>query len=666
VQRLDKLRNIIEKWPILFFAIASLIQYRKILFFSKKIGWDTLDAIFPHFLYMVDCFKQFSFPYYNPLTVGGFSFGQNFFTAFLLNPIDVFLALIGTLVSPLYIFQLAFPIFATLSGFWFYQFLKKINNDEWLSLLGGLAYLSGILFPLAGQSPFFFSFVLFPFLLSPFSNLVQSRKSLNILCAIVLLVTFLLKTYFFFIPFLMAGAFLLLLPQQKNNIKVFIFSLVVASFLYLIMTYPILIYLKQSLVDLNGSFISPEPRLRSLSPEKIFFSYSLSSVIGDLIDARLIPGSAWTNGFNLSILFLFIIQFFSLSLNRSNLTKRLMILGIMLFSMCMSYGYFYNLHKSLPVIGSFRWGFSYSHFAQICYLLLICFVGIDVKNIKSKVKYIMSSVFLLSFGWIIYQSQNIKPLVLIIPVLMLIYFFHKKEKYFLGMVIVFTFAYLGKNYNFNEVDGKTEYRDISHRSVLVNITDNKRDVGQPGDYLFEDRSWLYKKNPTLNGYNNSIHPIFWYLKSKPEVVSIVIPICHENVILLKKREAYPINDNEYLEAYRNDLLSYIEKSKCTEAITNLSFNINQLKFTAVTSKSIIIQNLDGFELENNSKIEQVLPGGLRIVESKINEQVVYKYKKSHVLINQVFLAISFLLSAFVLIFHLREWRSGLRKKQQAL
>jgi len=100
----NKVSEKIIKFPMVFFLVASAVQYRKIIFEGKKIGWDTLDAIFPHFLYMVDCFKNGTFPYYNPLIMGGFSFGENYFTAFLLNPLDVFIAMLATVISPLYIF----------------------------------------------------------------------------------------------------------------------------------------------------------------------------------------------------------------------------------------------------------------------------------------------------------------------------------------------------------------------------------------------------------------------------------------------------------------------------------------------------------------------------------------------------------------------------------
>jgi hypothetical protein len=630
--------------PIFLFILVGFFQYYRILK-GRTIGWDTTDAIYSNFLFMVDSVKSGFFPYYNFFTLGGFSTSQNFFTSFLYNPIDFFLIFLSTLFSPLYLFQIQFPVFGVLSGYWFYQYLKKINHDKQLSLLGGLTYSVAILFPVVGQAPFFYSFVFFAFLLAPFERLLRTESKINHLWAVILFVAFSLKAYFFFIPFFTAAAFCILYFSKRVPIRRLILVFLLATATYLALTYPVLAYLKASLSDLAGNFISPEPRLRSLVPEDIMYHRSFGRVIGDIIDPRLLSGQAWTQGLNLSVFLLFLIQVHFFWKFRRNSSKDRILLGLILFFMFMARGALDWLHTSIPLIGSARWAFSYVYFAQICYLIFICSQPYHFSSLGKKTRILISLPFLVILIWMIAKNPQLTVLTTVSLFFLMGIFFIWRPKYILLFSILVTMSYaykMGREFKLRGGNTKVEYAMTDKRKQSVELSINMREVGEPGDYKFSDRTWIHKKVPSLNGYNNSIHPIFWYLKAEESADQIVIPICNKQIFDIGKRSDYSPNDNEYLEALKNDLINQIKEHQCPEKIQSFYISPEEIIFTPTSKYTLILQNLDFFESQGPVVRVKKLPGGIRIVESAPGQPLQFTYNKIFSIGHLIYLNISFL------------------------
>lgn len=621
------MKNFLSKNPSIIFIVASLVQYREILFANKMIGWDSLDAIFPHFLYMVDAFKNFSLPYYNPLIQGGFSFGENFFTAFLLNPIDIFLALISTVLSPLFIFQLQFPILAALSGYWIYRFFLRINNDQAYSILGGLCYSTGMLFPVAGQLPFFYAFVFLAFMIFPFPILAETKKKLSLAASLVFAVSFLIKSYYFFIPFFMLLSFFGLIKFYKMSPKKLVLLLGIVSLSYIVITFPILFYLKTSLSDLLGSFVSPEPRLRSLVPEQVFYNSSIISVMGDIIDNKIITGGAWTKGFNIGLVFLFFVQFSLLVTQKEKAKEKSALLFFMVFTMFVARGSFNSLHNALPLIKSFRWAFSYVYFSQIFYLLFIFLYPIKWEQVSKNQTKVVSIVTIVLSALMFWKTSNPKALYQIVIVLWLIYSFIKKPEWVIFGVWALTLYYTTKSFHFNNVPAHLEKPLVKNRELILQLNQNERLPSKFGDYVWHDRTWLYTKKPTMDGYNNSVHPIFWYLKGHEITKNIVIPLCMNGEYVIKDRKSYPENDNKYLEAYRDDLLQMVEKNKCLQTITTIDFKMDSLRFKTQSNHTLVLQNMSSFKL-NSRGLEKNLPGGIRLISAPIGTEITFDFNKS--------------------------------------
>lgn len=649
-----RLRSFLEKYPLGFFSLAAVLQYREILFFNKKIGWDTLDAIFPHFLFMVDAFKNLSIPYYNPLIQGGFSFGENFFTAFLINPIDILLAIFSTFLPPLFVFQLQFPILAALSGYWVYRFFYKINDDQLYALLGGFCYFTSMLFPVAGQLPFFYAFSLLAFLLYPLNEMLATRSFIKAIVALILFITLLIKTYYFFIPFFLILGFVVSVKYYR--LSLFKVSLIygLASVLYLTMTLPVLVYLKSSMADLYGTFVSPEPRLRSLFPEKVLYHNSINEAFADIIDNRILTGKGFTRGLNLGLIFFFIIQLFlMLAKKRITYDKIILVIG-MVVAVFFSTGSLGSLHTSIPLIKTFRWGFSYIHFAQLFLLFFIFCYPIKIKELNKSDRLLISGLYVLLFVWIIFTAENLKYLTVAPAIIIMVGFLFYKEEWLIPGAFLFCFVYMLKGVGFNQVRDNSEREQIANRKSEISIVENKREPGKFGSYEWEDRSWLYLKKPTMNGYNNSIHPIFWYLKGHSETAKIVIPLCVSNKLKLKERKDYPENDNQYLKMFRNDIVDLISIHACSENISEIKFTVDKLSFKAVSLQTLILQNMNSFLLKNQDILsEQVLPGGIRIVQSEIGTQVTYEFKKNtwikNIVFNSILLGFLICYSLFALV-----------------
>ncbi|HXH73870.1 MAG TPA: hypothetical protein VNJ08_02825 [Bacteriovoracaceae bacterium] len=639
------LKKYLPHYPVIFLSLMGLLQYSKVLFKGRSVGWDTVDAFFPPHLFFVDCFKKFIFPFYNPFSMGGVSIGHNYITAFMLNPIDILLSLFGTVISPLYMFQVQFPIFSIFSGYWIFCYLKSVNVENiLLSLIGGLAYFAAIMYPLAGQAQFFYSFTLLAFLLSPFRDLSVSNNKIYNAFGIMALVSIMLKAYFFFIPFFFLGAFCLMAFDKSLPIKKVIFIFACVSVTYLVLTLPILNYFKSSMADLYGNFISPEPRLRSLVPEKIMYSPSFMSVLGDIIDRYYIPGGAWTRGFNISFVFLFFTQLYLFLTSGGKRVRDFALLFLMVFFIFMAKGAFATLHENLPVLSSFRWGSSYVYFSQICYLFFICSRPFDY----SRLKWLHGLCISVGLTILYLALARIQPAVLsfslISPIILLISVLIFRPRFLLTVVIIFTVIYAlihAKTISLVNRNPIGEYDLTNQRNQKISIEKNERDIGVPGDYLFNERSWLYRKIPSMNGYNSATHPIFWYLKARPESGKIVIPICNEAFFNFGERGTYDPNDNKYMDKLRDDIITGIQKYRCSEEIVNFHATPDEIQFMPVGPYTLILQNVEHFKTISETKKERNFPGGIRIIESEPGKMVQLSYKKSSVAANLVFLIISF-------------------------
>lgn len=648
---MEREKRLFNSYPFLFFSLLGIIQYHKALFRGKAIGWDSMDALYPTFLYFVDCVKNFEFPFYNPFTLGGIPIGYNFFSSFMLNPIDFLLVLIASVVSPLYIFLLQFPLFAILSGYWIFKYLRQINGELALSYIGGIAYFAYIMFPLAGQSPFFYSFVLFAFLLSPFKTLITSENKVQIALACVVLIALLMKAYFFFIPFFMLAAFVILAKDKSISFKTLFFTLAISCVVYFALAYPVLSYLKNSLADLSGDFISPEPRLRSLLPEEVLYSSSVLNVLGALIDSFYMGVEGWTKGFNIAIFFLFLVQLFMSIKTKSLRPMDFALFFLMVFFIFMSTGHLSFLHDRLPLLRSFRWGFSYIHLSQICYLFFICSRPNFIKAMTSWDRITVSMVLLILFGGLVWLNFSVLTIKLVLPLILLVLVLILLPRYFFSLVMLITIIYIAifaRRISFVGGNPIAEYELTNGRVQKVVITENKRNIGEAGDYLFNDRTWLYRKEPSLNGYNNTIHPIYWYLKGRKTAESFVVSICDPKIFDLGHRE-FGEKDNVYLENLTSDIVQNIRAYRCKENIQSFQATPQSLSFTTVSKYTLVLQNLDFFGSDEKIIREKRLPGGMRILEASPGSQIDLEYQKRSILKHLLYLfacLVVFVLVAF--------------------
>lgn len=647
-----------EKHPYTFFFFCILIQYSPIIFAKKIVGWDSLDAYFPGFLFLVDSINELTFPSYIPFLLGGISFAENFFYGLVLNPIDIGMALIATKISPLFIFQLQFPVFAFLSVCWVYNFLLKFNNNSTHSVLGAMTYLISTLNSLHGQSSFFYSFVLLAFLLDPFYNLIKKKNIIHFIFSTVILISILIKSYFFFIPFMVLFSFLAHMYYKNRQKFFFEFKFLFSCFLAVLVYYFLFKAINsdyiQSTSDLLGDFRSPDPRLRSLIPEKMYYS-SLKQIIADMVDSHILVGASWSMN---SILFIlpFFAQITIMFKTKDQWLSKLLILIAMILSLLAAGGIFANIHKSIPFINSVRWGFAYTHFAQLFYFAFIFLYSISLEDMSSALREKIGIFWLIIyFAFVTYSFKlgKSEELKFSLFTLFTVYFFvFKKELFYRSFMLVLVFFSFRLIKDFD--NGKDEYQSLSKRYLGTNVTYNFRDVSNTSDYDPLNRNWLYNRIPSLDGYNNTIHPIFRYLKGVSEAGRIVIPLCPKKPLILKERSDYPNNDNEYLKALKKDIIDLIKRNKCKKIIDDFELTQKKLIFTGVSEATLILQNLRPFVLEKRvSALVKNMPGGLKLISHKKNEQIIFNFDINRVFDFKIFNIISFVIIILYLSLNLR-------------
>lgn len=193
-------------------------------------------------------------------------------------------------------------------------------------------------------------------------------------------------------------------------------------------------------------------------------------------------------------------------------------------------------------------------------------------------------------------------------------------------------------------NGAEEYERISNRNLSIKLGKNQRTPAEVGEYEWRDRTWLYDKTATLNGYNNTIHPIFWYLKGESAASQIAIPLCPKNSIKLKSRDKYAKNDNLYLKELKNDIIRLVDKNKCSRSIDKFEFTQTILSFNTVSKATLVLQNIDFFKISNPDEVvEQKMPGGIRLLFHEANMDLKFNFDKSRAFNFSIFNALSFAL-----------------------
>lgn len=638
----EKIEKKIRYNKYFILALFSIFQYRHVIFGEKLIGWDSLDAIFPNFLYIVDCLKNLKFPYYNPFTQGGYSLTNNFFTVYLFNPFDLFMAVCAQAFNPLYVFQLQFPVVSIASGWMIYRYMERKNRDFGPSMLAAISFPAFVMYPLAGQLPFFYAFFMFSYLISLHEEIIKLHPRIGIVFASIVLMFLLVKSYFFFIPFFITLSLTQLLPGRSKGEKAMIItSLLAASVGYFIINYPVYIMLKSGALDLNGSFVSPEPRLRSLVPMGVSYATSPWVSVADIVDNRNWERGAWTEGFNYLFLYAYFVCMFRVFSreNRKNWGKGVLsVICVALFILLAS-GKLKSIHSYIPLVSGSRWGFSYVHFAQIFFLDIVCWKGFEINRIK-KVERLVITIFVILVALNTSNfSFNLSSVVTLIIILLSIIVFNFKSLYFTSFIFLITIGYIFRVVPFNTIDKKNEYREVNERNHSVLITKNEREVGSIGEYKYQDRQWIYKKEMTLNGYNNSIHPSFWYMKGREDFKKIVIPLC--TLPHFKKRKSYPVSDNLYLESWRDDLVKIIQNNNCDSKINKISVDSESFKYISSSRYNLILQNLSGFRSEHSYGIK-FLSGSIALVEGQPFKEVILVYSSLSSKITMLVVVMSFI------------------------
>ena len=156
---------------ICLIVFNDFIFLKKIYLF-KDIGSDSLNASWPFMVHTMDSLKENGFPSWS----FGFGMGQNMSTFGFYDPFDVLIYAFGK-NNMIYLLGFKEILKVLLSGILFYKFLKILNVNNYISLVGALLY-SFCGYMIVGSGWFIFSFEAFnmAFLLWSFEMFFQKNK----------------------------------------------------------------------------------------------------------------------------------------------------------------------------------------------------------------------------------------------------------------------------------------------------------------------------------------------------------------------------------------------------------------------------------------------------------------------------------------------------------
>lgn len=600
-ERYILLAILIITWTILFGRNLLGIHYT---------GWDTHDLGFTFFLYFSDALHSGQIPFWNPFIQGG-TFHAGLFNAGNYSLFQLIFLLLSQLINPVYAYELMIQIVILIGSAGFYLWLRSTCATRIASIFGAYAFFLSVLVPLVGQIMFLFSLATLPWMLlvchRALAECAQIRP--QYLVYAVLIASFMSSGYpwmnvmNFVISFLYGcslylhekrgGGYrgVLVSPAVLNLTLFYLGSVVVIACYYIPGYYALKFYYS----IFAGDYVSPEPRLRGLSPsgyftynnilEAFFSSIDLRSLKNNAASLADLPKWTWGTGW---VVFLIV---FHRKFDKSFIHKNILWIGMVVFWLLYSAGSLARLIPHLPLFNANRWWF----IGQVYVSISLIALAVDQLRGYSKSKNICRSSFLIfvaiSLGALVLLSAPLNQYLLVLCSSAVIYSLvpsSNPSTQARGLVLLMAvnmIAFIsmprlmpGALRSQQRVDSdptQNYYQKIEQRVRNSLTVENTRRLGLAKDYIFNDDEWLIKKQPYSHGYNPLGNPLYWYLKDDDAMQRLVYVA--QNVRLEKKilRSEFS-SDNEFAEAMIHDVHADSEKPIVDEFLnsgtkTNIDF-----------------------------------------------------------------------------------------------
>lgn len=569
-------------------AAIQMVFFHDNLFGWSYTGWDTHDWIFVNFLYLSDAIRDSGIPLWNHFIQSG-----NFLPSF--NNTGLYTLFYAPFIAASWVmnsmrsFELMIQVVILIGSLGAYLFFKVRGVDRLVAFLGATFYSLALLMPITGQLAFVFSFASLPWMLIVATKAVtierQNKNKFELARVLILPISislFIASGYVWlnFVNFLVAffwGLTLIFTERVDcrsiDKVKMvvrLVGALTLVGILYLMLIGPGLMNLLNYYSIFNGDFISPEPRMRGLSPVQNYSYGNIISALLGIIDPRFAIKQAeifqdirltWSYGVGLVVVLLAFLL--PSDTKKSGKYWWLVFIVFLLYSIGNSYG-IDKIIRRLPVLNANRWWFVGAYYCSISLIMIAIFKLDDYFKASDAVNYgarmlICLAVILLcatnTIGHFRYLSIGIAALIFVL-------FYFKRKLRGGAVILLLVFSMLefltlrgtSDSYKFSSVpDAGDYYRMVDARNINTTITKNYKKLSDSKDYVFYDIDWFLNKIPIAHGYNHIGNPLYWFLKNDSSIGKIAF-IGDGLRIERNISRAGSENDNVFAIALANDVL----------------------------------------------------------------------------------------------------------------
>lgn len=536
-------------------ALIQVLFFHDNLFGWSYTGWDTHDWIFVNFLYLSDTIRNSGIPLWNHFIQSG-----NFLPSF--NNTGLYTLFYAPFIAASWVmnsmrsFELMIQVVILIGATGTYLFFKARCVDRLVAFLGATFYSLALLMPITGQLAFVFSFASLPWMLILATTAVMRENKIKskfefakTLILPISIALFIASGYVWlnFVNFLVAFSWGLALiyteranggpiSQAKIAAKL-VGALGLVGILYLMLIGPGLMNLLNSYSIFNGDFISPEPRMRGLSPVQNYSYGNIISAIFGIIDPRFATKwpeifqdirLTWSYGVGLVV---FLLAFLLPGGGKkSDKYWWMLFVVFLLYSVGNSYG-IDKVIRRLPVLNANRWWFVGAYYCSIALIMIAIFKldayfkASDAINHRARMLICLGVLLLCAtstVGHFRYLSVAIAALIYL-----LLYF--RRQRKVGAVILLLAFSVLefltlrgtSDGYKFSSVpDAGDYYRMVDARNRETTITKNYRKLSDSKDYVFYDVDWFLHKIPIAHGYNHIGNPLYWFLKNDGSIGKI--------------------------------------------------------------------------------------------------------------------------------------------------
>lgn len=615
------------------------------IFGHSYTSWDTHDLGFVNFLYFSDALKNGGFPLWNHFIQSG-TFFPSFNNIGLYSPFQLIFVALSWVISPVYAYELMIQAAVLIGGVGSYLLFRTYTSDRLIALFGATAFAVTILVPIVGQIGMVISLSSFPWLILACAKIIEDHDDNERLRYVIwgivgamyaasgylwMNLMHLIIAAIFSLG-LVANKYLVASAAEKkavaSSVKNLLLFLGAAVLLYGCLQLPGYLSMHFNYGLFAGDFVSPEPRLRSLSANGQYFSYgSIYKALIGAIDPRIYVNDPvwltelprWSLGAGWALWVCFLVIPSKRPFGQQAFWLTLMIIALM-YSAGNS-NFVGDVVRRIPIINANRWWFNGIYYVIICLVVLVVAkVSLLKEALESKKQHNIRLLLVgtASLYLLVYFKSSVFEFVLLTASLIVAWLLGREKNrawwsslltVLIGLIVLssasirYSIPSVSTYLPDSEQNGYSQ--QVIAREKEVAISQNHRRLGTGHDYIFNDEQWLLKKIPFSHGYNNLGNPFYWYVKNEPFLEHLVVVTQNVRPEMEMGRKDFD-SDNAFAEAMMSDVRAdmgrpTIDKAHFHDLLQKPHFNwqLNNLKVEPNTASMRVTTDAAAFLIFNN-------------------------------------------------------------------